>query len=154
MNEDDLLFDLQTKKSLKVRQVAPLFHSSCPPGLFVYVYDKLCMELDETWWIMQFLEPRAMTCLTGYSNTQDTFFQSHHPSISLSQDVSTFPPLSITSFNTEDTQVSTGLDLVELSATGQWLTTEVLGKGVMGFESWRWWRWSQGHGQGPYPPWN
>ena len=135
---------------LKVSPVAQLFHWSWKTLTFCpWTSDRLCSEVDETRWIMQFLVefpwPTAYWILKHHIH-----FPIHHPTISFvvlykkTRQVSTVPfppppqkkqqppfPISaawcpLTPFRS---QVSTGLDLVELSETGEWLTTEVLGKG-------------------------
>lgn len=79
--------------------------------------------------------------LTGYSSTTYIFQSTIHQLPLFNCPLSSPPPkkktatpfpnfgslVSIDTFSLS--QVSTGLDLVELSETGQWLTTEVLGKG-------------------------
>ena len=66
-----------------------------------------------------------------FSNKNDRFQLSPFPPPKKKKKRPPFPNLrSLVSIDTFSlSQVSTGLDLVELSETGQWLTTEVLGKG-------------------------
>ena len=135
---------------LKVSPVAQLFHWSWKTLTFCpWTSDRLCSEVDETRWIMQFLSNFRDLLLTGYSSTTYIFQSTIQPSPLLFStkkpdrfQLSPFPPppqkkqqppfpisaawCPLTPFRS---QVSTGLDLVELSETGEWLTTEVLGKG-------------------------
>ena len=151
MNEDDLLFDIpEMGCHWKFHRLPNCFTEVGKPWLFVHGpltdYVARWTKQDES---CSFLSNFRDLLLTGYSSTTYIFQSTIQPSPLLFStkkpdrfQLSPFlpppqkkqqPPFPISAawcpLTPFRSQVSTGLDLVELSETGEWLTTEVLGKG-------------------------